>query len=98
MKNFEKKSMGEYTRSSIHGVKGESYDAVLIYIKSRTGNTLTPKFLMEGNLDDELMRMAYVAMTRLRRLLMIAMPISKGVKEYKRFPSDKWNYQYMKID
>ena len=95
-KYFEKKSTGVYTRSSIHGVKGESYDAVLIYIKSRTGKTLTPKFLMEGNLDDELMRVAYVAMTRPRRLLMIAMPISKGVKEYKRFPSDKWNYQYMK--
>lgn len=95
-KYFEKKSIGEYTRSSIHGVKGESYDAVLIYIKSRTGKTLTPKFLMDGNLADELMRVAYVGITRPRRLLMIAMPMSKGVKEYKRFPSDKWNYQYMK--
>lgn len=74
---FEKKTSGNYTRSSIHGVKGETYDAVLIYIKSKTGKTLTPKFLMEGDLEDELMRIAYVAMTRPRRLLMIAMPENK---------------------
>ena len=91
---FEKKSSGDYTRSSIHGVKGETYDAVLIYIKSNRGNTLTPKFLMEGDLDNELMRIAYVAMTRPRRLLMIAMPESKKIKEYSRFPKDRWNYIY----
>lgn len=32
-KYFEKKAEDKYTRSSIHGVKGESYDAVLIYVK-----------------------------------------------------------------
>lgn len=94
LKNYlEKKKTGKYTRSSIHGVKGESYDAVLIYIKSCTGKTITPKFLMEGNLEDELMRIAYVAMTRPRRLLMIAMPETKKIKEYKRFPADKWDYE-----
>lgn len=92
---FEKKTSGDYTRSSIHGVKGETYDAVLIYVKSKTGKTLTPKFLMEGDLEDELMRIAYVAMTRPRRLLMIAMPENKKLKEYKRFPVDKWNYEYI---
>ena len=92
---FEKRTIGDYTRSSIHGVKGETYDAVLIYIKSKTGKTLTPKFLMEGDLEDELMRIAYVAMTRPRRLLMIAMPENKNLKEYKRFPIDKWDYEYI---
>lgn len=91
---FEKKTSGDYTRSSIHGVKGETYDAVLICVKSR-GKTLTPKFLMEGDLEDELMRIAYVAMTRPRRLLMIAMPENKKLKEYKRFPVDKWDYKYI---
>ena len=92
---FEKKTSGDYTKSSIHGVKGETYDAVLIYVKSKTGKTLTPKFLMEGDLEDELMRIAYVAMTRPRRLLMIAMPENKKLKEYKRFPVDKWDYEYV---
>ena len=94
-KYFEKKTNGDYTRSSIHGVKGETYDAVLIYIKKQTGKTLTSKFLMEGDLDDELMRIAYVAMTRPRRLLMIAMPENKKLKEYKRFSIDKWDYEYI---
>ena len=92
---FEKKFVGNYTRSSIHGVKGETYEAILIHIKSRTGKTLTPKFLMESSLEDELMRIAYVAMTRPRRLLMIAMPENKKIKEYKRFPLDKWEYRYI---
>ncbi len=92
---FEKKNSMNYTRSSIHGVKGETYDAVLILVQSKTGNTLTPKFLMEGALGDELMRIAYVAMTRPRRLLMIAMPEIKKISEYKRFPEDKWDYEYL---
>ena len=50
---------------------------------------------MEGDLEDELMRIAYVAMTRPRRLLMIAMPENKKMKEYKRFPVDKWDYEYI---
>lgn len=73
-KFFEKKNEEKYTRSSIHGVKGESYEAVLLHVKSRTGSTITPKLLMEGELEQELMRLAYVAMTRPRRLLMLAMP------------------------
>ena len=94
-KYFERKVETQYTRSSIHGVKGESYDAVLVYIKSSTGNTITPKLLMKGDVDQELMRLAYVAMTRPRRLLMIAMPNTKGIKECGRFPENLWEYKVM---
>lgn len=94
-KFFEKKKEEEYTKSSIHGVKGETYEAVLMYIKSKQGNTITPKLLMEGNLDKELMRIAYVAMTRPRRLLMIAMPETNKIEECERFSEDVWEYQYM---
>lgn len=90
---FEKKINTDYTRSSIHGVKGETYDAVLIYIKSIKGNTLTPKFLSEGDLNKELMRIAYVGMTRPRRLLMIAMPNDEDVNLYSRFPAELWDYE-----
>lgn len=94
-KYFEKRAEDKYTRSSIHGVKGESYDAVLIYVKSRTGSTITPKLLMEGPLDQELMRLAYVAMTRPRRLLMLAIPETKGIKNCGRFPEELWNYEVL---
>lgn len=94
-KYFEKRTENNYTRSSIHGVKGESYDAVLIYVKGRTGSTITPKLLMEGSLDQELMRLAYVAMTRPRRLLMLAMPDTKGVKNCGRFSENLWSYELL---
>jgi len=90
---FEKKQIGKYTKSSIHGVKGETYDAVLINVK-KTGKTLTAKFLTEGDLNEELMRIAYVAMTRPRRLLVIAMPGKNNVKDYPRFSHDNWNYEW----
>lgn len=92
-KYFEKRTEDKYTRSSIHGVKGEAYDAVLIYVKNRTGSTITPKLLMKGPLDQELMRLAYVAMTRPRRLLMLAMPDTKGIEKCGRFPEELWNYK-----
>ena len=92
-KFFEKKIEDKYTRSSIHGVKGESYDAVLVYIKSHTGSTITPKLLMEGTLKQELMRLAYVAMTRPRRLLMLAMSDTKGIKTCGRFSEELWKYE-----
>lgn len=92
-KFFEKRIEDKYTRSSIHGVKGESYDAVLVYIKSHTGSTITPKLLMEGTLEQELMRLAYVAMTRPRRLLMLAMPDTKGIKTCGRFSEELWKYE-----
>ena len=94
-KYFEKKTEDKYTRSSIHGVKGESYDAVLIYVKSRTGSTITPKLLMEGPLNQELMRLAYVAMTRPKRLLMLAMPDTKGIKNCGRFSEELWEYEVL---
>lgn len=94
-KYFEKRKEDKYTRSSIHGVKGESYDAVLLYIRSHSGNTIYPKLLMEGNLDQEMMRIAYVAMTRPRRLLMVAMPDTKGIKSCERFSDKMWNFEFL---
>lgn len=88
---FEKKSQTDYTYSSVHGVKGETFDALMLLIHGTRGNTLTPSFLVNGNTDTELMRIAYVAMTRPRKLLVIAMPKSRADLST-RFPKDKWEY------
>jgi hypothetical protein len=96
---FEVKLQTEITQSSIHGVKGESFDAVLMLIQNKSGsNTITPNFMDNGALDSELMRIAYVAMTRPRKLLVVAMPYVKSKKEFKRFPKDKWDYLHIKND
>lgn len=89
---LEKKIKEGYTRSSVHGVKGETYEALLLYVQSQKGNTLTPSFLNKGSLKKELMRIAYVAMTRPRRLLIVAMPSRVTKVEYARFSKDKWDY------
>lgn len=88
---FEIKSKAEYTYSSIHGVKGETFDALMLLIHGTVGNTLTPSFLANGKTTTELMRIAYVAMTRPRKLLVVAMPKNKA-KLSNRFPPDKWDY------
>jgi hypothetical protein len=92
-KFFEIKSQSNFTLSSIHGVKGETYDALMLIVESRTGKTVTPAFLNDGDLDQELMRIAYVAMTRPRKLLVVAMPNIKSRKVHKRFPPDMWDYE-----
>jgi superfamily I DNA/RNA helicase len=89
---FEKKFKENYTLSSVHGVKGETFEAIMLIVEGKTGNTLTPSFLNKGKIDQELMRIAYVAMTRPRKLLAVAMPTVKGMTTFPRFPNDKWDY------
>ena len=88
---FEKKNQENYTRASVHGVKGETFDALLLLVEGTTGSTLTPSFLAKGDTSKELMRIAYVAMTRPRKLLVVAMPKSSADLN-KRFPKEKWEY------
>lgn len=93
---FEVKTQSNITVSSVHGVKGETFDGILLLVRNKTGaNTLTPTFLTTGDLDSELMRITYVAMTRPRKLLVVAMPNIKKREKYSRFPEDKWEYIYL---
>lgn len=88
---FEKRAVDEVTLSSVHGVKGESFDAVLLLVEStKGGTTLTPSILNTSILSNELIRIAYVAMTRPRILLMVAVPETKTVLS--RFPKECWEY------
>lgn len=90
---FEKKATDDITISSVHGVKGESFDATLLIVDSTRGKTLTPSNLNSAPLDNELMRIAYVAMTRPRKILMVSIPKQKSTDKLSRFPSDLWEYQ-----
>jgi len=90
---FEKRTTNGTIFSSVHGVKGESFDATLLMIESNTGNTITPSFLNSGPLDDELMRIAYVAITRPRKLLVVSIPKQKTNNSLTRFPPELWDYK-----
>lgn len=90
---FEKKSTDDITISSVHGVKGESFDATLLIVDSTRGKTLTPTSLNSASLDNELLRIAYVAMTRPRKLLVVSVPKQRSANKLNRFPTDLWEYQ-----
>ncbi len=90
---FEKRTTTGTTFSSVHGVKGESFDAILLMVESNRGSTITPSLLNTGGLDSELMRIAYVAMTRPRKLLVVSIPKQKAKNSLNRFPPELWDYQ-----
>ncbi|QNB47764.1 AAA family ATPase [Thermanaerosceptrum fracticalcis] len=93
LRNYiEKRDENDITLSSVHGVKGETYDAIMLIIEGIKGNTLTPTMIDTAPLDSELIRIAYVAMTRPRKLLVVALPVMKNKKSFKRLPLDKWIY------
>lgn len=52
---------------------------------------LTPSILNTGNLNSELMRIAYVAMTRPRKLLVVSLP--KSYNKLSRMPQSLWEYR-----
>lgn len=65
--------------STIHGIKGATFDAVLVFLKSKGGrgsinyNTYI-KDTSKQLKDSEDMRVAYVAISRPRKILMVAVP------------------------
>lgn len=90
---FEKRTTIGTTYSTVHGVKGESFDATLLMVRGNKGNTITPSLLDAGKLDSELMRIAYVAMTRPRKLLAVSIPKQDARDMLNRFPLDLWDHQ-----
>lgn len=93
---FQTKDTDSYVRSSIHGVKGETYDAVLLMATGLKGNTITRSLLCNGELDCEMMRTAYVAMTRPRKYLAVAMMKPKNMSTLNaRFPQSSWEYEFV---
>jgi len=67
----------EYRLGTVHSVKGETFDAVLLFLKQKGAKEKHYKTLLgnqtKTNKSEEL-RIVYVAITRPRKLLMIAVP------------------------
>ena len=86
---FEKSYDHGYLNTTIHQVKGRTFDAVLLIIA--TTGKLTSNMINKKPIDSEQIRTAYVAMTRARKILMIAVPNSIQNKTLTRFPASKWD-------
>ena len=70
-------------QETIHQVKGESIDAVLVLGSTKFWNSVVESVVNGENTEDR--RLAYVAMTRARHLLVVALPASHFDKH-----ADKW--------
>ncbi len=67
-----------YTLSTIHGVKGKTFDATLLILKATTDKgsykNFIKNFKKNGKMKDEDLRNVYVGVTRPRKVLVIAVP------------------------
>ncbi|OBY77994.1 hypothetical protein BBG47_18805 [Paenibacillus sp. KS1] len=66
-----------FRMGTVHTVKGETFDAVLLILKEKGAQGAFYRTMLSNclnTLDDEELRIAYVGMTRPRKLLVIAVP------------------------
>lgn len=86
---FAKKYISDYLLTTIHSVKGRTFDAVLMIIK--TNGKLTSNLLNNSDVESEPVRTGYVGMTRARKILMIAIPDTIKNSTLKRFDPSNWD-------
>ncbi|MBU3203521.1 ATP-dependent helicase [Clostridium algidicarnis] len=90
IKNFYAKSIVDnYLNSTIHAVKGCTFEAVLLLI-GKNGK-LTSNMLNTKPIESEEIRTAYVAMTRATQVLIVAIPDSIKKKSLVRFSTTDWD-------
>ena len=78
-------------QETIHQVKGESIDAVLVVGSAKFWNSVVEAVVSDtDSSDSEDRRLAYVAMTRARHLLLIALPASHYDKHSENWKS--WGF------
>lgn len=79
-------------QETIHQVKGESIDAVLVVGSSKFWNTVVDA-VTKGidSAESEDRRLAYVAMTRARHLLLVALPAAHYDRHVEKWKS--WNFK-----
>ena len=84
-KSKEKEKNHPYKVGTIHSLKGSTFEAVLIYLTGRAGKTSNYENLFKKSehalspKEKEELRVVYVAMTRPRKILVIAVPNGKKV-------------------
>lgn len=90
IKNFYAVSVtNDYLNSTIHAVKGRTFEGVLLLIQSN--GKLTSNMINTKPIESEEIRTAYVAMTRAKQLLVVAIPNTVKKKSLIRFPITEWN-------
>lgn len=98
IKDFKEKELYYFDRGlddekrnidTIHSAKGKTYEAVMLLISKKGKLTFN---VLNGNNNDEERRIAYVAMTRPQKILVVAFPksVKINLKKSDKFPEDLW--------
>lgn len=75
-----------YIIGTVHSVKGQTLDAVLLILKEKAANAKKyVNMLSEKIIDNEELRIVYVAITRPRKVLVVAVPQSEKEVWVKKF-------------
>jgi len=74
-----------YRLGTVHSVKGETFEAALLFLKQRGKGSFYKTMLRKGakTSDEEELRIVYVGMTRPRKLLTIAVPDKENLTAWK---------------
>lgn len=73
--NSDKSINEQYTMGTIHSVKGETFDAILLFVKEKCSNNQKYKTILNDKIERcEELRNIYVAITRPRKILVIVVP------------------------
>ena len=74
---------------TVHSVKGKTFDGVLLVLKAKAGSSMNYTGLLHCQIQDhEELRILYVALTRPRKLLVLAVPNSQVAEWKRRFTDD----------
>lgn len=80
----------DYLCTTIHAVKGCTFDAVMLIIN--TNGKLTSNMINQKEINTEEIRTFYVAATRAKKLFVLALPDTVKNKTLIRFPKNYWDY------
>lgn len=80
----------EYLSTTIHAVKGCTFDAVMLIIN--TNGKLTSNMINRKEINTEEIRTFYVAATRAKKLFVLAIPDTIKDNSLVRFPREYWDY------
>ena len=74
----------DYKLGTVHSVKGETFEAVLLFLKKKGIGSYYKTMLKKGaqTSDEEELRIVYVAITRPKRLLTIAVPDKENLNTW----------------
>lgn len=80
----------DYLSTTIHSVKGCTFEAVMLIIS--TNGKLTSNMINQKDINTEEIRTFYVAATRAKKLFVLAIPNTVKDKSLVRFPKAYWDY------